>query len=226
MSTLPPEHHRTIRSFVRRQGRMTQAQKQALTESWPQFGLEISDAPLDFATVFPTSQPIILEIGFGQGHTLATMASEQPEHNFIGIEVHKPGVGNCLIHAKDHNLTNLRVFCADAKEVLQHSIPDASLAKIYLLFPDPWHKKRHHKRRLIQLEFIATLVSKLQSSGILHIATDWEAYAEHIAEVLANTNTLQQASEDTSSRPSTKYEQRGKHLGHAVFDFVYRKASP
>ena len=214
---------RTVRSFVRREGRITAAQKQALTECWPSYGLEMQATPYDWNTVFERSADTILEIGFGQGASLFTMVEQNPEQNYVGVEVHRPGVGNLLVQANKHHLTNLKIFCADVKEVLSHSIAANSLHKIYVLFPDPWHKKRHHKRRLLQTDFIETLVSKLQPNGILHIATDWENYAQHIAEVLdANPNLVKRPTE-ASARPSTKYEKRGKRLGHDVFDFVYGK---
>jgi len=175
---------RTIKSFVRREGRMTPAQKQALDNLWSQYGLELTSNKIDFSSLFNNQFPTILEIGFGMGGSLLTLAQEHPKNNYIGIEVHRPGVGALLANIAVHNLTNIRIYCADAIEVLNQCIPDNSLAEIIILFPDPWPKKRHHKRRLIQPKFIELIHTKLQPNGLLHIATDWENYAEHIEQII------------------------------------------
>ena len=210
---------RPIRSFVRREGRMTPAQKRALEELWPRFGIEPGETPIDFSAVFGRRVPVVLEIGFGNGNALAALAAQQPQNNYLGIEVHRPGVGHLLRRLYGENLTNVRVLCADAKEVLARNIPDASLAAVYLLFPDPWPKQRHHKRRLVQPEFIELVRHKLKLRGVLHLATDWQDYAEHMRTVLAASSGFAPA--PAGLRPDTKYETRGRRLGHVVRDLVY-----
>ncbi|WP_455220096.1 tRNA (guanosine(46)-N7)-methyltransferase TrmB, partial [Kaarinaea lacus] len=166
--------------------------------------------------------PTIVEIGFGMGDTLATMAMENPDSNFIGIEVHRPGVGSLLATIEEKGISNIRIFCHDAVEVLEQSIPDQSLDGIHIFFPDPWHKKRHHKRRLIQTAFVNLLATKLKPQGQLHIATDWKNYAEWIEEVMAETPNFSKLAEDNShQRPTTKFEKRGLKLGHGVWDMIY-----
>jgi tRNA (guanine-N7-)-methyltransferase len=221
---------RTIKSYVIRAGRMTTAQTQALEQHLPRLGLTVGDTPWELNAIFSNAAPYILEIGFGMGSSLFTMAQQYPNENFIGVEVHKPGVGALLAKTVDAGLTNLRVCMADAKDVLAHAIPNNSLARVQIFFPDPWHKTRHHKRRLIQMEFVNLIHQKLQPGGILHIATDWQPYAEHIIEVMQavdgykNTATHGEFVPCPAYRPLTKYETRGQRLGHEVFDIVFAKA--
>lgn len=223
---------RRIRSFVRREGRLTKGQQRALDELFPVYGLSVdaSGQVFDFNNLFGNDHPLHLEIGFGNGQTLSHLARHQPEHNFIGIEVHRPGVGNALLQIEQQQLSNVRVICHDAVEVLRDAIPDASLAAVYIFFPDPWHKKRHHKRRLVQPEFVELVRSKLQAGGILHMATDWENYAEHMLEVMGQVEGFDNLagkgrySPRPEYRPTTKFEQRGLRLGHGVWDLLFRKS--
>jgi tRNA (guanine-N7-)-methyltransferase len=210
---------RPVRSFVRREGRMTAAQKRALAELYPRFGLTPGEAPIDFFAAFGRTAPVVLEIGFGNGDALARLAAAHPETDYLGIEVHRPGVGRLLARLAAEGLTNVRVVCADAKEVLARNIPDASLTAVYVLFPDPWPKKRHHKRRLVQPEFVQLLRRKLVPGGVLHLATDWPAYAGHMRAVLGAAEGFAPAA--TAARPDTKYEARGRRLGHPVTDLAY-----
>ncbi|MDF2530415.1 MAG: hypothetical protein K0Q57_1295 [Gammaproteobacteria bacterium] len=220
---------RTIKSFVRREGRLTIGQQKALDTGWPKFGLQLEDGLIDPAKVFHNQAPCIVEIGFGMGQSLAEMAQNHPEQNYIGIEVHRPGVGCLLKAVLDHNLSNIRVYDQDAVEVLKQCIPDNSLAGVQLFFPDPWHKKRHHKRRIVQPEFVKLIWQKLAPGGFFHLATDWENYAEHMMAVLSqdsgfeNMAGLNQFSPRPDSRPLTKFEQRGHRLGHGVWDLLFTK---
>jgi tRNA (guanine-N7-)-methyltransferase len=210
---------------------MTGAQQRGFDEGWPRWGLECPDvpAPLDLDAVFGAPGPRVLEIGFGMGQSLLTMAGAAPATQFIGIEVHRPGVGKLLAGIGELGLTNLRVFCHDAVEVLERAIPPASLDRVNVYFPDPWHKKRHHKRRLIQAPFVALVVSRLRPGGLLHLATDWEPYAEHMLEVLDAAPALSNCvpgggfSPRPPERPRTKFEARGERLGHGVRDLLYRR---
>ncbi|MCW5588570.1 MAG: tRNA (guanosine(46)-N7)-methyltransferase TrmB [Legionellales bacterium] len=219
--------YRTVRSFVRRNGRLTPSQDHALTHSFAEYGLTITDHPLDFTSIFKRQAPLILEIGFGNGETLASMAQNMPEHDFIGIEVHRPGVGNLIKLIQHHQLTNIRIFCDDAVEVLKQAIADNSLDAIHIFFPDPWHKKRHHKRRLINENFIQLITPKLKIGGTLHLATDWEDYALQMMAVLSRQTTfsnlagLNQFAPRPASRPLTKFERRGQKLGHGVWDLLF-----
>lgn len=221
--------HRAIKSFVLRQGRVTKAQEEALTNLWPVFGIEPSDTTLDFPTLFGRVAPVTLEIGFGNGDSLAQMAAAAPERDFIGIEVHTPGVGHLLKLIGDQGLQNVRVMNTDAVEILQQRIPVHSLDRVQLFFPDPWHKKKHHKRRIVQLPFVSLLASRLQTGGVFHMATDWENYAEYMAEVMQTSpDFVNLASEPPYSprpdtRPLTKFENRGLKLGHGVWDLLYQK---
>lgn len=218
-----------IRSFVRREGRLTSGQECALREGLPQWGLQPESGLWNFNDIFKRTAPVTLEIGFGMGDALITVAEREPEQNFLGIEVHRPGVGKCLMGVQERQLTNLRVCMADAVEVLEHNIPDGSLAKIQIYFPDPWHKKRHHKRRLIQPAFVELLAKKLEASGLLHLATDWQDYAEQMLEVCSANPKLQNLAEDYSprpdSRPLTKFEARGHRLGHGVWDLIFHRVA-
>jgi tRNA (guanine-N7-)-methyltransferase len=220
--------HRRVRSFVLRMGRMTQGQQRAFDNFWPQKGLSLEQGLLNFEQVFGRTAPVVLEIGFGMGWSLVQMAKEAPQNDFIGIEVHRPGVGKLLHDMAEQRVENIRIFCDDAVEVLQRCIPDQSLAGVQIFFPDPWHKKRHHKRRLIQSEFVQHLRQKLKVGGVLHVATDWQEYAEHILAVLSTAEGFRnQAASDyaprPAHRPTTKFEQRGERLGHGVWDLLFEK---
>lgn len=219
---------RTVRSFVKREGRLTKGQAGAIERQWPKMGLPLTDGMLNFEQVFNRKAPVTLEIGFGMGHSLVEMAENDPERNFIGIEVHEPGVGACLMAAEEADLKNLRVFHEDAVEVLKQCVPDNSLNCVQVFFPDPWHKKRHHKRRIIQPEFVELLIKKLEAGGVIHLATDWENYAEHMLEVLNGSSALTNLSESggyiprPDSRPKTKFERRGEGKGHGVWDLQFK----
>lgn len=225
------KHMRTVKSFVLRAGRMTEGQQKAMESQWPAMGLDIEQGLLDFTEVFGREAPVVLEIGFGMGDSLVEMAKDQPEKNYIGIEVHRPGVGRLMNNAEKEGLQNIRVFCHDAIEVLDQCIPDASLSCIQLFFPDPWHKKRHHKRRIVQPEFAQTLRKKLKVGGVFHMATDWENYAEHMMEVMSVADGYKnqagdgQYSPQPEWRPVTKFQKRGERLGHGVWDLMFEKMS-
>jgi tRNA (guanine-N7-)-methyltransferase len=228
-----PLHHRGIKSYVLRAGRMTPAQTRGLEEVWPRLGLSLEDGRQDLDTLFGRRAPRVVEIGFGMGASLIEQAEARPDTDFIGIEVHAPGVGKLLDEADKRGLTNLRVYREDALAVLERCLPEASLDTVQLFFPDPWPKKRHHKRRLVQPAFVELVRTRLRLGGTLHLATDWTPYAEWMAEVLAAapgfTNT---ADPETSpfvprpeSRPLTKFEARGERLGHGVWDLIYRRTA-
>ncbi len=220
---------RRIRSFVRRQGRLTKGQQLALDQYWPEMGVEFQPEPLDLSQLFGRDAPVVLEIGFGMGASLVTMAQNNPQQNFLGIEVHAPGVGACLASAKEANVENLRVMCHDAVEVLEKMIPDNSLRMVQLFFPDPWHKARHNKRRIVQTPFAELVMRKLKLGGVFHMATDWEAYAEHMLEVMNGIDGYKNQSETQNyvprpeTRPLTKFEQRGQRLGHGVWDLMFER---
>ena len=221
---------RKIKSFVLRQGRLTKGQQHAMEHFWPLFGLEADGALLDFAAIFGNDQPVTLEIGFGNGDSLASMAQADPGRNFIGIEVHTPGVGHLLYLLDDKRLSNVRAMNSDAVEIIAQQIPVASLDRIQLYFPDPWHKKRHNKRRIVQPEFVSLIASRLKPGGVFHLATDWEDYALHMAEVMQASPEFRSLAEDGAAfsprpgfRPLTKFEQRGLRLGHGVWDLLYCK---
>jgi tRNA (guanine-N7-)-methyltransferase len=228
-SKQPEEFKRSIRSFVKREGKMTSGQKNAIELLWPEYGVDLRDEVLNLADLFKRDAFTVLEIGFGNGLSLAEMAEAHPEQNYFGVEVHTPGVGGLLVQVKKRELVNVRVSQDDAVEVLDQQIADGSLDRVQIFFPDPWHKKRHHKRRLIQSEFVKTLVTKLKPKGIIHVATDWENYAEHILQVLIQepmlANTAQEYAAKPSYRPLTKYENRGMNLGHGVWDLLFEKTS-
>ncbi|MDB5963315.1 MAG: tRNA ((46)-N7)-methyltransferase TrmB [Massilia sp.] len=221
-----PTEHR-IRSFVTRAGRLSTAQARALEELGPRFMLEYRKAPLDFKEAFGRSAPVILEIGFGMGATTAHIAKAMPDKDFIGVEVHTPGVGSLLKQIGEEGLTNLRLIQHDAVEVLNQMIADASLAGVHVFFPDPWHKARHNKRRLLQTPFVKLLAEKLAPGGYLHCATDWEDYAVQMLEVLGSEPLLQNTADGYAPqpeyRPLTKFENRGIKLGHGVWDLVFIK---
>ena len=217
--------HRRVKSFVRRPGRMTTSQARALEDLWPPYGIEFDGQPLDFSAIFGRDANVVMEIGYGNGDTLVEMAAAHPEQDYLGIEVHEPGVGHCLIAAQQHSVSNLRLIMHDAIEVLSEQIPDGSLARINLYFPDPWPKKRHHKRRLIQPAFLELAANKLGPEGKLCIATDWANYAEHIDETLASSDRFRvdlardHDGEAPIDRPVTKFERRGLAKGHRIRDW-------
>jgi tRNA (guanine-N7-)-methyltransferase len=219
---------RTIKSFVVRTGRMTASQQEAYDSYMPVHGLRIEDGPLDQQKEFGRVAPLVLEIGFGMGQSLIAMSKAHPERDYVGVEVHTPGIGNLLRGIDDESLSNLRVYRGDAKDVLDINIADGQLSRLQIFFPDPWHKTRHHKRRLIQAEFIQGILPKLAAGGVIHLATDWEPYARQMMDVLSAFPELrnmfgagQWASEH--DRPLTKFEKRGQKLGHGVWDLLFEK---
>ena len=224
------EHRRPIRSFVLRQGRVTNAQRRACEELLTVYGVPFAPAPLDLDRLFGRAAPRILEIGFGMGETTAAIARAHPENDYLGIEVHTPGVGSLLKQLDDLNLKNVRIIQHDAVEVLQQMIASAALDGVHLFFPDPWPKKRHHKRRLVQAPFTALLATRMKSRAYLHAATDWEDYAQQMLQVLSAEPALENTATDfaqrPNSRPETKFERRGLKLGHRVWDLVFRKIGP
>ena len=225
---------RQVRSFVLRQGRLTQGQERALDEQWPRFGLDYAGTIRDFDAAFGRSAPLVVEIGFGNGEQLLFAAANEPHKNLVGIEVHAPGVGRLLHGAAEiagtgDRATNLRVYCHDAVEVLAQEVADASLDEVRIYFPDPWHKKRHHKRRLVQPDFVALLARKLKPGGLLHLATDWEDYARQMLEVCDAEPRLRNAAgaggtiERPQWRRQTHFEARGLRLGHGVWDLLFER---
>ncbi|MEJ2362437.1 MAG: tRNA (guanosine(46)-N7)-methyltransferase TrmB [Gammaproteobacteria bacterium] len=224
-----PKHLRQIRSFVRREGRMTSAQQRAMDELMPRFGISPGDDILDLDVVFGRAAECHLEIGFGNGASLLAMAQANPDNNYLGMEVHRPGVGNLLLQIEKHELENIRVVCADAAEVIRRNLADACLDAVYIFFPDPWHKTKHHKRRLVQVGFVELLRQKLKPGGLLHMATDWENYARHMLKVMQSVEGFTNLAADGRfcERPAyrllTKFEQRGLRLGHGVWDLMFRK---
>ncbi len=221
----PRAGHRAVRSYVLRAGRITVAQRRAMDQLWPRFGIAFSPAPLDLDQVFGRRAPRVLEIGFGDGELLAEMARTDPATDFIGVEVHEPGLGHCLLLIEKLGLANVRLIRNDAVAVLEAQIPDASLAGINLFFPDPWPKKRHHKRRIVQPGFARLVATKLQSGGLFHVATDWAPYAGHVAAVMAAEAAFEKAPDAATERPRTKFERRGERLGHEVFEQAWRRCT-
>ena len=221
---------RRIRSFVTRAGRLSTGQERTIRELGPAYCLPFARETLDYAKTFGRTAPVILEIGFGMGETTATIAESRPELDFIGVEVHTPGVGSLLKQIGDKRLSNIRIIQHDAVEVLENMIAENSLNGVHIFFPDPWHKARHHKRRLIQPDFVRLLVSRLADNGYLHCATDWQNYAEQMLEVLGGERGLQNTASGYAQcpdyRPVTKFEKRGLRLGHGVWDLVFRKRHP
>jgi tRNA (guanine-N7-)-methyltransferase len=219
--------HPPIRSYVLRQGRFSPAQQRAHAELLPRFGLPPGREPLDFRALFGREAPVIAEIGFGMGETTARIAAAHPGNDYLAIEVHSPGVGSLLKQIGEQGLTNVRIAQHDAVEVLRERVAPGSLAGIHVFFPDPWPKKRHHKRRLIQPAFAELAASRLARGGRLHVATDWQEYAEHVLQVLCATPGLRNTAADFAprpeSRPETKFERRGLKLGHGVWDLVFEK---
>ncbi len=218
-----------MRSFVLRGGRLTEGQKRALDELWPLFGIEHKSSRLDFRILFGNKAPVIMEIGFGNGDATWQMAQTHPEENYLGVEVHQPGVGHLLLKMEQHGIGNIRIANDDAVEFLRNRVPEVSLGGVRIYFPDPWPKKRHHKRRLIQPAFIELLASRMRLGALLHLATDWEPYAEHMLEVLKSSAGFENLSptgdfcEQPQWRPQTKYEKRGERLGHRVRDLLFKR---
>ena len=222
---------RRVRSFVRRDGRITQAQKSAIDALWPSMGLQLEKGRCDFTEIFQRDAPRVLEIGFGSGHSFVEMAKAHPEQDFIGIEMHLPGIGAVFLAAQSHQLTNIRIYYADAIEVLEQTIPPESLDVVQIFFPDPWPKRRHHKRRLVQPTFIQLVASKLKQGGTLHLATDWEDYAVEMMQVLSATESLINLSgaghyaNRSAQRPLiTKFERRGCQEGRLIWELQFAKA--
>ncbi len=226
----PEYKKKSIRSYVLRSGRMTEGQQRALEEHWPNFRLSLFDGPIaDWAAVFGREAPVVLEIGFGMGDSLLTMAENEPDKDFVGIEVYPPGAGRLVNRAAELGLSNLRIYLADAMDVLDDCIPDDSLHRVQLYFPDPWHKKKHNKRRIVRPAFVDKIRTKLFDGGQFHMATDWQPYAEYMVEVMleaegfANVAGEAVYSPRPDYRPITKFEKRGQRLGHGVWDLLYRR---
>ncbi len=225
------EHPRSIRSFVTRAGRITVAQQRALEELWPKYGVEFAPAPLQVAALFGRVAPLTLEIGFGNGDNLARLAGAHPQRDFLGIEVHRAGVGRLMLALQAQALSNVRIICHDAVEVLERQIPQASVAEILILFPDPWPKKRHHKRRLVQEAFVRLAAQRLGRGGLLRLATDWQPYALQMLETLSAAPDLQNLATAggfvprPAERESTRFERRGERLGHEVWDLAFQRRS-
>lgn len=223
----PHPLHRRLKSFVRRAGRTTDGQARAYEEFGPRFLLPYTEAPIDFATVFGRDAPTVLEIGFGMGEATAHIAAVRPEDNFLCCEVHEPGVGALLKRIGEQELTNIRICAHDAVDVIDHMLPHGVLAGVHIFFPDPWHKLRHNKRRLIQAPLVRKLAERLAPGGYLHCATDWQPYAEQMLEVLSAEpmlrNTAEAYAEKPAYRPLTKFENRGLKLGHGVWDLVFER---
>jgi tRNA (guanine-N7-)-methyltransferase len=224
------KHHRPIRSYVLREGRLTPGQQRAFDSNWPRFGIDYSGTPLDLPAIFSNDRPVFVEIGFGNGESLARMAQSHPENNYLGIEVHRPGVGHILLKTEELGLQNLRVMRHDAIEVLDHCLREQSIDGLFLFFPDPWHKKRHHKRRILKQSFVEKIARVIKHGGFFHAATDWEHYAEQMMSVMSNASDLFENSAGAGQftprpeyRPLTKFEQRGHRLGHGVWDLVFRR---
>ena len=225
--SISDENKRPIRSYVIRSGRLTDAQRKAIKSYWDSYVVEFNNEPIDPVTLFEKPQRLTVEIGFGMGDSLLEMAKQSPDQNFLGIEVHQPGVGKLLNGIAENKLINIKLVCHDAREILDIGLPDNCIDRLLLFFPDPWHKKRHNKRRLVQPEFIELLLNKLNTSAELHFATDWQAYAEHMMEVLEANPYLENILGAKNywpepDRPVTKFEKRGQRLGHGVWDLRFR----
>ena len=218
---------RKIQSFVRRSGRISKAQSIGLNELWHDYGVDLNEKKLDFNKLFLSKNNVTLEVGFGNGDSLLEMAIDQPNQNFLGVEVYEAGVGRLINEANKNKLSNLKIIKDDAVEVLKNNILDNSISHFQLFFPDPWHKKKHHKRRIVQISFLDLLSNKLKKDGIVHIATDWENYAEHIMELLESHSHFKNCAGDhmyslrPKNRPLTKFENRGQKLGHGVWDIIF-----
>ncbi len=227
------EHPRSIKSFVIRSGRMTAGQLKAYTELWSIYGVEAGSSELDFSEIFAASAPVILEIGFGMGDSLLAMAERNPENNYLGIEVHKPGVGRLLGNIAERQLSNIRVMQCDAVQVLEKQIKNHSLQAVYLFFPDPWHKTKHRKRRIVKDEFVQLIGQKLEKNGFFHMATDWKPYALQMLNTMQRSAGFKNCAASGKNnggyiprpdyRPMTKFERRGERLGHGVWDILFKK---
>ena len=213
-----------IKSYVLRQGRLTKAQQHALDNFWGDYAIEANQTTLDFNALFGNNSPVTIEIGFGNGESLVEQAKQHPENNYIGIEVHTPGVGHCLHRIHQEGLSNLKVMRHDATLVLKQQIPEKSLHCVQLFFPDPWHKRRHHKRRILQQDFADCIHSKLETNGLFHMATDWEHYAKHMRIEMDANDKFSFDTDSRGDRPQTKFEIRGLKLGHGVWDLSYKKS--
>ena len=219
---------RRIRSFVTRGGRTSKSQQAAIDKLWPIYGINYSDQLLDFDALFGRSAPTILEIGYGMGGSLAEMAQAEPDKNFIGIEVHPPGTGNLLKLIDEHDITNLRLYNDDAIPFIENNIAKNSLHRVQLYFPDPWHKKKHNKRRIVQVEFVQKIRERLKVDGLFHLATDWEPYADHMLDIMESAEGFKNINDTPfmqrpDFRPITKFEKRGLRLGHGVWDLIYQR---
>ena len=223
------EFNRPVRSFVKRQGRMTAGQRRALEQDWSRYGIDYTAQKLNLDAAFGRAAPVTLEIGFGNGDNLIDMAQRAPEQNFLGIEVHEPGVGHCLLNIGINQLGNVRVMCHDAIEVLRNTIEAHSLSRVNLFFPDPWPKKRHHKRRIVQREFVELVATKMSPGGIFHVATDWENYAEHIAEVMeaviAESSAFSELDTPPDDRSVSRFDSRGQRLGHRNWERAWQRSN-
>ena len=223
------EHPRSIRSFVTRAGRVTEAQERALEALWPKYGVEFAANPLSLDALFGRHAPRTVEIGFGNGDNLAKMAAAHRERDYLGIEVHRPGVGRLLLALEEAQLTNVRLICHDAVEVLAQQIPQQSLDEVVILFPDPWPKKRHHKRRLVQSGFVELVTERLRPAGVIRMATDWQPYAEEMLTTLQGNSRLRNLAPDgtyiprPADRITTRFEKRGERLGHNVWDLAFQR---
>lgn len=221
---------RKVRSFVLRSGRMTDGQKRALDRLWPRFGIDRRNGAVDFEKLFGNTAPVVMEIGFGDGEATWQTALARPDQNFLAVEVHQPGIGRLMLKLEERGIENVRIACADAVEFLRQRVAECSLDGVRLYFPDPWPKKRHHKRRIVQSAFVRLLASRMRPGAILHMATDWEPYAVHMLEVMSQSSEFENLAPDGGFsprpewRPETKYERRGQRLGHRVADLLYRRA--
>lgn len=223
------DSHRPIRSYVIRGGRLTDSQRKALDQHWQEYVIDYQQQSLPWDELFPQPAPLTVEIGFGMGDSLLAMAEADPATNFLGIEVHKPGVGKLIHGLVEKQLSNVRIMCHDATEVVQHCMENGAIDRFLIFFPDPWHKKRHHKRRLIQAPLVSLLANRLRKGGSIHLATDWQNYAEHMLDVMEAEPTLSNANGPNQywpnpNRPETKFERRGQRLGHGVWDLLYKKS--
>jgi len=226
MSEQNPKHWRQVKSFVQRSGRITSSQNKAIIELHPKFGIKLEDGELNLSQIFGRSAKLVLEIGFGDGKNLIHMAQMQPKLDFIGVDVHLPGIGSVLAELENSNLSNVRIFKGDALDLL-NCIASESLAQVCLFFPDPWPKKKHHKRRIVQSDFVKLIAQKMQIGGKFYLATDWQDYALQMLEVLSNEPCFTNCSKDFSARAAfrilTKFERRGQNLGHNVWDLCFIK---